>query len=198
MGGQLGGTGSSQIVNQEPFVFQVSTTGGGAILKSLNLTSIFAPDHECGEVTGLAFDTTTGTLWVSPYIGCLSGFISNTCSFGVAYQIDTSGNLIRRIQFPFALSGVAVAGDRLFVSERCDSSRVVQGFGFIDQVAPDGKVIFSFPMAQVNVKSWLESIAFDPTTFSTCAIWAMQPYFGKGSFANIVDNADIVAYGIPC
>lgn len=177
-------------LSQPPFVSLVSTAGGGSVLKSLNLTSIFAPDKQCGVIDGLALDPRTGTLWVSPDIGCNSAFTSNVCSIGFAYQVDTSGNLIRRIQFPFAVSGVAVVGTSLYVVERCN--------GIIAQINPAGQVISSFHFTRLEPGSnneWVESIAFDPTTFSTCAIWAMQPYFPP-KFT--LDAANLAAYAIPC
>jgi hypothetical protein len=172
------------------------------VLKSLNLTSIFAPDVGlCGIIDGLAFDPSTGTLWVSPDVGCNFNFTNNICSFGFAYNIDTNGNLIKKIQFPFAVSGVAVANRMLYVADRCEPTTGTEGFSLIDKVSPNGQVMSSFPIAQIDPKSWAESIAFDPTTFSTCAIWVMQAYhpLGKiGSVASFLDNADVAAYGIPC
>lgn len=61
-------------VSDQPFVFQVNTAGGGTVLKSLNLTSIFAVDNQCGIIDGLAFDPSTGSLWVSPDVGCNFAF----------------------------------------------------------------------------------------------------------------------------
>ncbi len=193
-GGSGGATG-------EPFVFQVSTAGGGTVLKSLNLTSIFAADTQCGIIDGLAFDPSTGSLWVSPDVGCNFVFPGNICSLGFAYNIDTNGNLIRKIQFPFAVSGVAVANKNLYVAERCTPTSGTEGFSLIDQVGRNGQVMTSFPIVQVDPKSWAESIAFDPATFTaTCAIWVMQPYIVSkiGSTASFLDHADAAAYGIPC
>lgn len=186
----FGGGSKSNLVDQQPFVFQVSTAGRGTLLKSLNLTSIFAPDNECGIIDGLAFDPSTGTLWVSPDIGCLINFTNNVCAIGFAYNIDTSGNLIRKIQFSFGVSGVAVAGKHLWAVDRCG--------GNIDQVDPTGLIEQSFHIVKVNPHSWAESIASDLSTFTpTQALWTVQPYNpGGNTIDSIVDNANLVAYVI--
>ncbi len=190
--------GGSTPVSQEPFVFQVSTAGGGTVVKSLNLTSIFAVDGECDVIDGLAFDPSTGTLWVSPDVGCLP--FPNTCSEGFAYNIDTNGNLIRKIQFGFGVSGVAVANGNLYVVDRCDPTHGTRGFSLIDKVDMNGNVLSSFPITQLGENSWAESITFDPTTFSTCVIWAMQPYHTEAKFTNSgsFHHAEAAAYSIPC
>ena len=189
--------GGSTTVSEEPFVFQVSTANGGTVLKSLNLTSIFAADGECGVIDGLAFDPGTGTLWASPDVGCLA---SSACIAGFAYNIDTNGNLIRKIQFGFGVSGVAVANGNLYVVDRCDPTHGTRGFSLIDKVDMNGNVLSSFPITQLGLNSWAESIAFDPTTFSSCVIWAMQPYNTKAKFTNFgsFHHADAAAYSIPC
>ncbi|TMI52109.1 hypothetical protein E6H13_07705 [Candidatus Bathyarchaeota archaeon] len=190
--------GESGSVTPQPFVFQVSTAGSGTLLKSLNLTAIFDVDQECGVIDGLAFDPSTGTLWVSPDVGC-NFFASNICSIGFAYNIDTNGNLIRKIQFPFGVSGVAVANGNLYVADRCEPTSPTRGFGLIDKVDASGNVVSSFPIAQLDPKSWVEAIAFDPTTFGTCSIWAMQPYpVGRFTTQGSFEHADVAAYGIPC
>ena len=163
-------------------------------MKTLNLTSIFAPDvGSCGIIDGLAFDPGPGTLWVSPDVGCNFNVGGNQFSPGFAYQIDTSGNLLKRIEFPsFSVSGVAFANNALYVVDRFG--------GFIDRVTPDGSIVFRFPIAQLDPRTWAESIAFDPATFSSCAVWSMQPYIvsGGNSIPAIVDHADLAAYSIPC
>jgi hypothetical protein len=182
--------GGTSTVSQEPFLFQVSTANGGAILKSLNLTSIIFPDLGlCGIIDGLAFDTSTGTLWVSPDVGCNFNISNNPNCCGFAYQVDTSGNLLRRVQFPFGVSGMTVVGKNLYVVERFN--------GVIAKTTLEGEVLASFPIVHVNPRSWVESITFDPTTFSAPAIWAMQPYNPGGhTIAQIVDNSNLVAYSI--
>lgn len=166
-------------------IFQVSVGSTPAILKTLNLDPIFAPDNECAIIDGLAFDSSTGSLWVSPD-ACKHG-----CDFGVAYNIDTSGNLIRRIQLPFFVSGVAVAGKTLFAAHRCSP------LGF-DQIDLNGNVISSFPMIQVEgTFQWPESLSFDPVSFTpSCALWGMQPYQFDAHV--VFDAATLVAYHIDC
>lgn len=191
-------SGGSTQATFDPYVFQVSTANGGTVLKSLNLTSIFAVDGECGTIDGLSFDPSTGTLWVSPDVGCLP--FPNVCTQGFAYNIDTNGNLIRKIQFGFGVSGVAVANGSLYVVDRCDPTHGTRGFSLIDKVDMNGNVLSSFPITQLGLNSWAESIAFDPTTFSTCVIWAMQPYNTKAQFINSgsFHHAEAAAYSIPC
>src|SRR5437870_1877348 len=76
--GSFGGSGTGP--DSLPYLFQVSTTKGGSVLKSLNLTSIFNPDvGPCGIIDGLAFDSSTGTFWVSPDVGCNIPFTNDPC-----------------------------------------------------------------------------------------------------------------------
>jgi hypothetical protein len=168
-------------------VFQVSVGSTPAILKTLNLDPIFAQDNECAIIDGLDFDSSTGTLWVSPDVGCNQASLSGT--FGVAYNIDTSGNLIQRVQFPFSVSGVAKVGRSLYVVDRFG--------GNIDQVDLKGNVLSSFPISKFeNPTQWAEDLSFDPSTFTTqCALWAMQPY-EQAHFT--LDSAALAAYHIDC
>jgi hypothetical protein len=168
-------------------VFQVSVGSTPTILKSLNLDPIFAPDNECAIIDGLDFDPSTGTLWVSPDVGCNSASING--KFGVAYNIDTSGNLIQRVAFPFSVSGVAVVGRNLYVVDRFG--------GNIDHVDLKGNVLSSFPMSKFeNPTQWAEDLAFDASTFApACALWAMQPY-EQAHFT--LDSAALAAYHIDC
>lgn len=186
--GSFGGGTSRRAVDQQPFVFQVDTSGHGSILKSLNLTSVFAADNECGIIDGLSYDPNTGTLWVSPDVGCLG------CSIGFAYQITTDGQLLNKIQFPFGVSGVAVAGkNMLYAVGRCN-----RNFNLVNL---KGEVETTFPLAQLDPRTWAESIVYDPATFApNCALWAMQPYSpgSSNTVAGIVDHADIVAYQVAC
>ncbi len=166
-------------------VLEISVGATPAVLKTIGLDPIFAPDHECAIIDGLAFDSSTGTLWVSP------DACGNGCNFGIDYNIDTSGNLIRKIQLPFFVSGVAVAGKTLFVAHRC----LPLGF---DQIDLQGNVISSFPMIQVEgTFQWPENLSFDPVTFApTCALWAMEPY-QFGDRVNF-DAATLIAYHVDC
>jgi hypothetical protein len=159
----------------------------GNIVKAVDISQIFAADQECNVIDGLSFDASSGTLWVSPDVGCAIAFTNNPCSVGFAYNVDTSGNLIQRVQYPFGVSGVAVAGNNLYVVDRCA--------GFIDETGPNGQVISSFPLVKIDPGNWVESIAFDTVSFTpTCALWAVQPY----SIPNTIFAADIVAYQIGC
>lgn|SRR2546427_10228189 len=167
-------------------VYQVSVGSAPAVLKTLNLDPIFAPDNECAIIDGLDFDASTGTLWVSPDVGCNQASLNDT--FGVAYNIDTSGNLIQRVQFSFSVSGVAKVGRNLYVVDRFG--------GKIDQVDVKGNVISSFPISKFeNPTQWAEDLAFDPSTFKGCALWAMQPYSQPHVF---LDSAALAAYHIDC
>jgi hypothetical protein len=183
----FGGTGTN--ATAKPTIFEVSVAGGGRILKTLDLSSIFAPDKECGIIDGLSYDSSTGSLWVSPDEGCLLGIVSNVCAVGFAYNVDTSGNLIQRIQYPFSVSGVAKAGKYLYVADRCAL--------LIDKTSTNGRVISSFPIQQVDPHSWPEGLSFDPATFApNCVIWVMQDYPPPTSFAFL--PADIAAYQASC
>ena len=188
----FGGTGTGP--TSLAYVFEVNPANGGTVLKTLNLTSIFAPDVDsCGIIDGLAYDSSSGTLWVSPDVGCNFSVGGDQFSPGFVYQIDTSGNLLKRIEFPsFSVSGVAFSGKSLYVADRFGLS--------IDRVTPDGSVVFSFPIAQVDPGVWPESLAFDPSTFASCAIWVMQPYIPSHitGITPTLDHADLAAYSIPC
>ncbi len=83
------------------FLTEVDVTTGNPI-GTIDVSSVFAPDHECGFIDGLDFDASTGTFWVSPDIGCLNGFVPNVCAVGFVYNVDSSGNLVKRLQLPSA------------------------------------------------------------------------------------------------
>ncbi len=154
------------------------------LIKTVDISSVFAADHECNFIDGLSFDPSTGSLWVSPDPGCLG---RNACSVGFVYNVDTSGKLIKRLQFPFGVSGVAVVGTHLYVVNRCAL--------IINETDTNGQIISSFPMTVINKGNWVESIGFDPVTFApACALWAMQPYFVPST----TFDADLVAYQIGC
>ncbi len=86
------------------------------MIKILDLTSIFAVDHECSDVDRLSFDLSTGTLWASPDSGCLGHLPPGPCGIGFVYNVDTSGNLIQRLKLPFGVGSVAVVGTNLYLS----------------------------------------------------------------------------------
>jgi hypothetical protein len=171
-------------------VFQVNPATG-AVLKTLDLTSIFAADNMglCNFIDGLDFDPATGTLWVSPDIGCAFEFTNNVCSIGFAYNVDTSGKLLHRIQFPFGVSGVAKVGNFLYTA----TCGFAPGMRTIVKTSPDGEVVSSFPTVSVsgNHES-AEDLSFDPVTFApNCALWAVQTY-GRDF------DASLAAYQIAC
>jgi len=171
-------------------VFQVNPTTG-AVVKTLDLTSIFAADNMglCNFIDGLSFDPATGTLWVSPDIGCATLFTNNPCSIGFAYNVDTSGKLLHRIQFPFGVAGVAKVGNSLYTAT-CGFAR---GPRTIVKTTLEGEVLSSFPTVSVsgNHES-AEGLGFDPTTFApNCALWAVQDY--GDNF-----DASLAAYQVAC
>src|SRR5438128_10521307 len=171
-------------------IFEVNPATG-AVLKTLDLTSIFAADNMglCNFIDGLDFDSATGTLWVSPDIGCAFQFTNNVDSIGFAYNVDTSGKLLSRIQFPFAVSGVAKVGRFLYAA----TEGFAPGMRTIVKTTLQGKVVSSFPTVSVsgNHES-AEDLSFDPVTFApNCALWVVQDY-GRGL------DASLAAYQIAC
>jgi hypothetical protein len=79
-------------------IYEVDPSTGN-VIKTVDISQIFAADQECNVIDGLSFDPSSGTLWVSPDVGCAFAFTNNVCSIGFAYNVDTSGNLIQRLQF---------------------------------------------------------------------------------------------------
>ncbi len=160
-------------------------------MKTLDLSEIFAADGlgGCNIIDGLDIDPATGTLWVSPDIGCNFIFTNNACSIGFAYNIDTSGNLLRKVQFPFGVSGVAKVGRFLYTA----TCGFAPGMRTIVKTTLEGEVVSSFPTISVsgNHES-AEDLAFDPATFApNCALWVVQDY-GKNL------DASLAAYQIAC
>jgi hypothetical protein len=174
-------------------IFQVNPSTG-AVLKTLDISAIFAADGlgGCNIIDGLDFDSSTGTLWVSPDIGCSFAISSSPCLVGFVYNIDTSGNLLKRLQLPCGVAGVAKVGQFLYtVQEQPNGS----GPRRIVKTTLDGQFISSFNTTSVsgNHES-AEDLAFDRVTFApSCALWAIQHY---GSAPNI--DASLAAYQVPC
>ena len=171
-------------------IFQVNVATG-AVLKTLDVTAIFAADNEgfCGAIDGLDFDLATGTLWVSPDIGCAFAFTNNVDSIGFVYNIDTSGKLLNRIQFPFGVAGVDKVGKFLYTA----TEGFAPGMRTIVKTTLQGNVVSSFPTVSVsgNHES-AEDLAFDPVTFApNCALWAVQDY-GRDF------DASLAAYQVAC
>ena len=167
------------------FLYQISVTG--ILLKTVDITSIYAADNASVATDGLDFDMATGTLWVSPdpgFNGCRAGV-------GLIYNIDVSGKLLARIQTPFGVSGVAMVGKDLYVVHRCSTSSINDVS--IIHMTTKGRIISSFPIAKLQSLMWAEDISFDTATFApVCALWAMQPYPAT------ITSADLVAYRIAC
>ena len=188
--GIFSGTSCKSSVSGCGLVFQVNPATG-AVSKTLDLTSIFAADKMglCNFIDGLDFDSTTGTLWVSPDIGCAFEFTNNACSVGFAYNVDTSGKLLHRIQFPFGVSGIAKVGNALYAA----TCGFAPGMRTIVKTTLEGEVVSSFPTVSVsgNHES-AEDLSFDPVTFvPNCALWVVQDY--GSNF-----DASLAAYQIAC
>jgi hypothetical protein len=174
-------------------VFQVSPTTG-AVLKRLDISAIFAADGlgGCNIIDGLDFDPATGTLWVSPDIGCSFPITNNPCLVGFVYNIDTSGNLLQRIKFPCGVAGVAKVGNFLYTVQEQPTGG---GPRRIVKTTLEGEFVSSFNTTSVsgNHES-AEDLAFDAVTFApSCALWANQHY---GSTPDI--TASLAAYQIAC
>lgn len=171
------------------FLTEVDVTTGFPITV-VDLSNIFAADQECGFISGLDFDVATGTLWVAPNVGCLNGIVPNACAVGFLYNVDTSGNLIRRIPLNLGTLGVAKVGNNLYISS-CKTAGFAQRP--IYKLALDGTPISAFSTVSVSGnRESAEDLAFDPVTFApNCAFWVMQLY-------GIPFDASIAAYQIAC
>ncbi len=171
------------------FVTELDVTTGNPI-KVVDVSNIFAADQECSFISGLDFDTSTGTLWVAPNPGCLINIVPNACQVGFVYNVDTSGNLIKRLQLPFAVFGVSKIGSNIYIAS-CKTPAFQQRPIF--KLAMDGTLLSSFSTISVSgFRENAEDIAFDPITFApNCALWVMQLY-------NIPFDASIAAYQIAC
>ncbi len=162
----------------------------GFVLKTVDISSIFAADQECNFIDGLDYDSSTGTFWVSPDIGCAFAFTDNVCAIGFVYNVDSSGSLIQRLQLPFGVAGVNKVGSNLYLVSCKPSGATGRP---IIKTTLDGTVISTFYTAKVsgNFES-AEDLAFDPVTFApACALWAVQDY-------GIPFDASLAAYQIPC
>jgi len=162
----------------------------GFVLKTVDLSPIFAPDQECAFIDGLDYDASTGTFWVSPDIGCAFAFTNDVCSVGFVYNVDSSGNLIKRLQLPFGVAGVNKVGNNLYMVS-CQPAGAT-GRPII-KTTLDGTVISTFYTVGVSVRhESAEDLAFDPVTFApACALWTVQDY-------GIPFDASLAAYQIAC
>ncbi len=156
------------------FMTKVDVTTGNPI-KIVDISSIFAPDQECNFIDGLDFDSSTGTLWVSPDIGCATAFTNNPCAIGFVYNIDTSGNLLKRLQVPFGVAGVAKVGSFLYMVT-CGTS--TSGGRLVHKTTLDGTVVSTFVATTITGnRESAEDLAFDPVTFAPkCALWIVKDY----------------------
>lgn len=175
-------------------IYQVSIGSNPTILKTIELNDILQPDDECGIIDGLDFDASTNTLWFSPDAGCAP---HNTfCQVGHVYQIDTSGNLVSRLEFPFAISGDARVGNNLYIVQRCTNPSTTPHI--IYKTTLNGQIISGFPLATLvsGRTTTAEDIAFDPVTFAPqnqCALWANER---TGPFSN--PTLALTAYQVDC
>ncbi len=174
-------------------VFQISVGQNPTVLKTIELNDILQPDDECGIIDGLDFDASTNTLWLSPDAGC--GPHNTFCQVGHVYQIDLSGKLVSRLEFPFAISGDAIAGNNLYIVQRCTSPSTSPHI--IYKTTLGGQIISGFPLVSLNGRTTVaEDIAFDSVTFAStgsCALWANER---SGSF--FTPNLALTAYDIDC
>ena len=161
----------------------------GNVIMTIDLSSIFAQDQECGFIDGLSYDSSSGTLWVSPDIGCLCSIVPNCDAIGFVYEVNMAGNLVQRIQESFGVAGVSKVGNSLYM--------VAEGYiphgRAIVKTTLTGTVISNFATVSVSGnRESAESIAFDPTTFApNCALWAVQDY-------GFPFDASLAAYQIAC
>lgn len=170
------------------FLTEVDVTTGRP-LRTVDLSSIFAPDQECGIISGLDYNTSTGTFWVTPNVGCLSGIVPDDCAIGFVYNVDTSGNLVKRVQLSFGAFGASQVGSHLYISA-CQAPRQMRP---INITTLDGTIISSFLTQSVSGQHEnAEDVTFDSVTFApTCALWVMQLY-------GFPFDASIAAYQIAC
>ena len=162
----------------------------GFVLKTVDISSIFAADQECAFIDGLDYDSATGTFWVSPDIGCLTDVVSNPCTMGFVYNVDSSGNLIQRLQLPFGVAGANKVGSNLYLVSCKPPGATGRA---IIKTTLDGTVISTFYAVSVSgQRENAEDLAFDPVTFApACALWAVQDY-------GVPFDASLAAYQIPC
>jgi len=169
------------------FLTEVDVANGLPI-RTVDLSSIFAQDQECGLISGLNYDSSTGTFWATPNPGCLSGIVPNVCNVGFVYNIDTSGNLVNRLQLSFGAFSTAKVGNYLYAST-CQNAPPRS----IYKTTLSGTVVSSFPTVSVSgQRESAEDVSFDSVTFApSCALWVMQLY-------GFPFDASIAAYQIAC
>ena len=156
-------------------IWEVSVGQTPVLLKTLELNDILVPDDECGIIDGLGFDSSSNTLWFSPDAGCAPH--NTVCQIGHVYQIDLSGHLVSRLEFPFAISGDEIAGSNLYIVQRCTSPSTTPHI--IYKTTLSGQIISGFPLATLvsGHTTTAEDVGFDPVTFASqahCALWANE------------------------
>jgi hypothetical protein len=156
-------------------IWQISVGQSPKVLKTIELNDILQADDECAIIDGLGFDASSNTLWFSPDAGCAPH--NTSCQVGHVYQIDLSGKLISRLEFPFAISGDTIVGNSLYIVQRCTNPSTVPHI--IYKTTLSGQIISGFPLATLvsGHVTTAESIAFDPVTFTSqahCALWANE------------------------
>ena len=156
-------------------IWEISVGSTPVLVKTIELNDILQPDDECGIIDGLGFDSSTNTLWFSPDAGCAPH--GTVCQVGHVYQINTSGNLVKRLEFPFAISGDDIVGNNLYIVQRCTTPSTSPHI--IYKTTLDGQILSGFPLATLvsGHVTTAEDISFDPATFassSNCALWANE------------------------
>jgi hypothetical protein len=174
-------------------IWQISVGQNPAVLKTIELNDILQADDECSIIDGLGFSASSNTLWFSPDAGCAP---HNTfCQVGHVYQINLSGKLVSRLEFPFAISGDEIAGSNLYIVQRCTSPGTTPHI--IYKTTLTGQIISGFPLATLvsGRTTTAEDIGFDPVTFASqahCALWANE----RTGFSN--PALALTAYEIDC
>jgi hypothetical protein len=170
-------------------ITEVDVSTGNPI-GGIDVSAILAQDQECNLISGLEYDASTGSFWISPNPGCLIPIVPNVCAIGFVYNVDSSGNLLKRLQLPFGVFGVAKVGSHLYMTS-CQTTGHTQRP--VIETDLNGEVVSSFDTVSVSGHhESAEDVAFDPVTFApNCALWVMQLY-------GIPFDASLAAYQIAC
>ncbi len=170
------------------FLTEVDVTTGNPI-GTIDVSAVFAPDQECGFIDGLDYDASNGSFWVSPDLGCLIGIVPDVCAVGYVYNVDGSGNLLKRLQLPFGVAGISRVGSNLYMVS-CSTPGHQRP---IIKTTLDGTVVSSFfTVSASGHRESAEDLAFDPVTFAPrCALWAVQDY-------GFPFDGSLAAYQIAC
>ncbi len=127
-------------------------------------------------IDGLAYDTSTNTLWL--------GF-----NYGrTVYQLSRTGEVLRTINTGFPeTSGVEFDGKYVWVMDPANHA--------LHQFTMDGVEVFSFAAANM----FHEDLAFDSLTFAPkCALWSMEAYAPTVDPRTGMPANRITATEIPC